>query len=362
MERIIIHLDLDYFFAQVEENERPEYRKRPVVVCVYSGRTSESGVVSTANYEAREYGVKSGIPIKEAIARLKGADAVFLPVNHALYSKISLGVMEVLAKYGEKFEYASIDEGILEISAASRGNYENAKAIAETIKREIFEKFHLSCSLGVGPNKLVAKIASDFRKPDGLTVIRPGEVAQFLNAMEVRKIPGVGKKTGEFLGQMGIRTIGQLRKAEAGMIVETFGKKTCGWLMNAARGIDKSEVGGAEEQRQISRIATLKRNTRNVDEIMGAMRGLIKDISDTLRENDLAFSVIGVNAIDENLKIYARAKTLPHPNEGANEIRKIARELFSRLMEETKANFRRAGVRVEKLESKKGQKTLGQFG
>lgn len=361
MERIVLHLDLDYFFAQVEENERSELKGKPLVVCVYSGRTKESGVVSTSNYEARKYLVKSGMPIMEAIAKLKNVDAVFLPVRHERYAEISQGVMEILSRYGERFEYASIDEGILEITEASGGNYENAEKIAEKIKREISGKFHLTCSVGIGPNRLIAKIASDFRKPDGLTVVKPNEVEEFLEGMDVGKIPGIGRKSSEFLFGLGVRTIGALQKADPTLIVEAFGKKIGGWLINAAKGIDESEVGVLEGQKQISRITTLKRDTRNLEEIMKVVEPLIADISKEMKERNISFESIGVTLIDRNLKTYAKTRALPHPSGNAHDAVKIFEELFGAIIKETKTNFRRAGIKVEKLESKKGQKTLDEF-
>jgi len=361
MERIILHLDLDYFFAQVEENDHPEYTGKPVVVCVYSGRDETSGAVSTSNYIAREYGVKAGVPIKEAIRKLAGKDAVFLPVRHERYGEISQGVMQILDSYGEKFEYASIDEGFLEITRAAGGDYGKAERVALEIKKEVFGKFRLTCSVGIGPSKLIAKIASDFKKPDGLTVVKPQEVQQFLDSLPVGKIPGVGPKSSEFFASAGIETISDLRNADPGRIVEVFGKKTGGWLLNAAKGIDESEVGNSGGQKQISRIATLKRNTRNLGEIMGAMEGLILDVESEVKERELAFSVVGANVIDEHMKTLSKSRTLPHPAQDGNEVRKIARELFYEIINETKTEFRRAGVKVEKLESKKGQKNLSEF-
>ncbi|VVB98349.1 DNA polymerase IV [uncultured archaeon] len=361
MERIVLHLDIDYFFAQAEENEHPEYRGKPVVVCVYSGRTAESGVVSTANYEARGYGVRSGMPIRNAIEKLKGAKAVFLPVRHELYGKISQGVMETLSAYGEKFEYASIDEGYLDLTRAADMDYAAARKIGERIKNEILAKFHLTCSVGVGPNKLIAKIASEVVKPNGLTVVASEEVGGFLEAMDVTRIPGVGKKSSEFLENMGIKTVSQLRKADPGMIAEAFGKKTGGWLINAARGVDESEVGEVSEQKQISRIATLKRDTRELQEIMGAMEQLIHDVANEINERNVSFSAVGAALIDENLKNYAKARTLAHPSQDPADIRKTASALFQEILNESGKNFRRAGIRIERLESKKGQKTLGEF-
>lgn len=362
MGRIVLHMDLDYFFAQVEESDRPEYLGRPVVVCIYSGRDTTSGVVSTSNYEARRYGVKSGLPIRTAMRKLKGTDAAFIPARHERYAEVSQKVMETLARYGEKFEYVSIDEGVLEITKASDDDYGKAERIALAAKQEIREKTGLTCSIGVGPNRLIAKIASDFRKPDGLTVVKPDEVEGFLAEMDVGKIPGVGAKTREVLNAAGIRTIAQLRDAEPGFLAEAFGKKTGGWLINAARGIDESEVGAQQgEQKQISRIMTLKRDTRDVDEIMDAMEELIRDIGKEVLENKLTFRAVGASVVDETLRTHSKSRTLPRPAEDAAQIGRAARELFAAIAAETKTAFRRAGVKVEGLASAKGQKTLGEY-
>lgn len=358
MERIVLHLDIDYFFAQVEENDRPEYRGKPVVVCVYSGRSAESGVVSTSNYDARKYGVRSGIPIKNAIEKLRGTNAVFLPVRHERYSEISQGVMEIVSAHGEKFEYASIDEGYLEISQATGMDYDAARGIGERLKNEILAKFHLTCSVGIGQNKLVAKIASEIVKPNGLTVVLPAETEEFLAPMGVGKIPGIGAKSGQYLEKMGIRTVSELRRADPGMIAEAFGKRTGGWLINASKGIDESEVGAEGEQKQISRISTLKQDTRDLQAIMEAMGPLISDIANEIRERNVSFSIAGVALIDENLKGYAKSRTIAHPTQDEGEIRKIAEALFADIIRESRFQFRRAGIKVERLESRKGQKTL----
>lgn len=358
MERIVLHMDIDYFFAQVEENDHPEYKGKPIVVCIYSGRDKTSGVVSTSNYEARKYNVKSGIPIKRAIQLLDGVKSIFLPARHKRYVEVSQGVMQILSKYGEKFEYASIDEGFLEITQAAQGNYANAEAIAKTLKKEIKDKFHLTCSIGIGPNKLIAKIGSDFNKPDGLTIVKPENVQEFLDPMEVEKIPGIGPKAKEALASLGIKTIGELRLTDPTKIVEMFGKKIGGWLVLAAKGIERSSIGNEGEQKGISRMLTLKRDTRDLEEIICAVQELINDIASEIKERELTFSSIGVNLIDKNLKTYAKSRTLSHPTQNKNEIKRIVKELFGEIISETDNVFRRAGIRVERLMSTKGQKTL----
>ena len=360
MQRIIMHIDFDYFYAQVEEVER-KVKDRPVVVCMFSGRTAESGAVATANYLARKYGVGAGIPIFQAKAKLKGTDALFLPANHQLYAEKSFAIMQLLEKFTDKLEPASIDEAFLDVSEKCDGDYKKAEKLVKEIKKAIYEKFKLTCSIGIAPNKLVAKIASDFQKPDGLTIVKPEEVQNFLDPLDADDIPGIGKKTTEFLAEKNIKTVADLRKADRGFLVETFGKKTGAWLMMAARGEDESPVGIFQEQKQISRIKTLKKNTRSIEEIMEALEELVEDIVAEIREEDLLFGSVGINAIDEDLKMHTKSRKLPHPSEKAEDIRWYCRELYAGLLQEMPVEFRRVGVRIEKLQSKKGQKTLGEF-
>jgi DNA polymerase IV (DinB-like DNA polymerase) len=177
-------VDLDYFYAQCEETRNPSIRGKAVVVSVYSGRTEDSGVVSTANYLAREYGVRSGIPISVAKNRLRDADAVFLPVDHSFYGEVSEKVMTVLRGYADRFERVGIDEAYLDVTERARGDFATAAEIARSTKKEIHSQLGLTCSIGIGPNRLVAKIAADANKPDGLTVVEPGALQEFRSLVE----------------------------------------------------------------------------------------------------------------------------------------------------------------------------------
>jgi DNA polymerase IV (DinB-like DNA polymerase) len=359
--RIIIHLDLDYFFAQVEEKRHIDYKDKPLVVCVYTDEEKQKGAVATANYVARKFGVRSGMAVFEAKKLLSEKDALFLPAHYELYEQISNGIFNIVSLYSDKVERASIDEFFLDISERSGFDYEIAEQIAQSIKKEISTTYSLTCSIGIGPNKLIAKIASDFKKPDGLTVVKEEDVQSFLDPLDVDKIPGVGKKTKEILESLGILKIADLRKANSALLVEKFGKLIARLLYRSAQGIDDSEVEQKEEQKQISRITTLKQKSREKDEIMQYADLLIKEIADELKSKDLLWSTVGIIAIDEGMRIHTKMRTLAHPTESAEEIKRIASELFDELIESTTVLFRRVGVKVEKLTSKKGQKTLGEF-
>ncbi len=360
-ERIIVHVDLDYFFAQAEEREHPEYAGRPIIVCVYTDIERGRGVVSTANYAARAFGVRSGMPIFEARKLAQGKDAIFLPGNYELYERLSAGIGEIVARYGDTFEQASIDEFFLDLTARCDGDYTKAKEIAEKIKADIFAKYKLTCSIGIGPNKLVAKIASDFKKPDGLTVILPEKVQEFLDPLPIDKILGIGRKTKEYFEARGIKTVRDLRETGAAILIEEFGKTIGNWLYAAARGIDDSPVGLIEGQKQFSRIKTLKEPSDNLDEIIKELDQLVKEVIAEMKRNEVWCKTVGINAVDINMRMHTKSKTLSHPTDEPEILLKRIVELYSELLDEVRLPMRRIGVRVENFESVKGQRKLEEF-
>ena len=271
-------VDLDYFYAQVEEKRNPSIKDKPVVVCVYSGRTEESGVVATANYIARKYGVNSGIPIVLAKKRLEGVDFVFIRMDHDYYKQVSDRIMDILKSRSDGFEQMGIDEAYLDISKRSGLSYQMATEMARAIKEEIKNQEGLTCSIGVGPNKLIAKIASDVEKPDGLTVVRPEEVLQFLYPMAVNRIVGVGKKTSEKLECMGIKTIGDLAALDVQRLMEAFGDSLGTYLHNASKGMDEDPIRERGDAESISRIATLKQDTHDIGLILQSADQLCLDV------------------------------------------------------------------------------------
>lgn len=361
--RVVMHFDLDYFFAQCEERANPDLKEKPLVMCVYSGRTEDSGAVSTANYVARKYGVKSGIPIAFAKRLLKDTDAVFLSVNFELYELASNSVMKILRVHGESFEQWGIDEAFLEVTQRVEGSFEKAKKLAQQIKEEILAKEKLTCSVGIGPNKLIAKIASDIQKPDGLTVVKPEQVEAFLYPLSVSKLVWVGRKTEKVLNKLGIKTVGELAKANAGKLVETFGKKFGVYLYKAARGIDETQVKQREEIKSLSKISTLKQNTRDLDVILDVVYRLCEKVHSKLQQHGFTFKSIGVVAVMQNMRIYSRSKSLSNPTNDLEVLKANVRELFERLLKEVpELEVRRAGVRVASLsQTLKKQKQLTEF-
>ncbi len=356
--RIILHMDMDYFFAQCEEREHPELKGRPVVICVYSGRGGDSGAVSTSNYEARKFGIKAGMPISRA--KKLNPDAVFLPVNMELYRSISDEVMEILRGFSDKVEQESIDEAFCDITAKVRG-FNEAMKLATQIKEAIRQNVGLTCSVGVAPNKLVAKIASDFRKPDGLTVVKPEEVRQFLEPLKVTDLIGVGKKTGERMNELGIKTIGDISKRSAEYLVREFGQAKGVWLKQASQGIDNSPVQEREGTGQIGRITTLKEDTSDLKVIIGAIDRLSGDVFRKLEERGLSFRSVTFMGISTDFKTHTKSRTLGVPAKDAGTIRSVANDLAKDFLTEHPVALRRVGVRVGNFTGEKTQMTLGEF-
>ncbi len=360
--RVIIHVDLDYFFAQCEERENPSLRGRPVVVCVYSGRSEDSGAVSTANYVARKYGVHSGMPIYLAKRRLTGTEAAFLPLNRSLYAAVSEAVMGILRGYADRFEQVSIDEAFLDVSERVGGNFDAAISVGRGIKDEILKREGLTCSVGVGSNKLVAKMAAGFQKPDGLTVVRPEEVRGFLSKMPVGKLYGVGRKTEPRMREMGIATIGDLAAYDVGELVRVFGVVLGKYFRNAANGIDEETVQERGTAEQVSRIATLKQDTRDLDVMLEIVYQLAEVVHRRVVELGRRFRAVAIMAVYEDLSIHSRSKTLEGPTDDPEVLRRTSKELLERLLKEDAGlRVRRVGVRVSSLEERKGQRVLTEF-
>lgn len=357
--RAIGHLDLDYFFAQVEEVENPALKHLPVVVCVYSGRTDESGVVSTANYRAREFGVRSGIPIYLAKLRLKGTEAVFVPMNQAKYQAYSERIMDSLRSQFE-VEQTGIDEAFFDLTRKSGGDYSKAEELASQVKTGILKEEGLTCSIGIAPNKVVAKIASDFKKPDGLTIVRPGDVLSFLFPLSVDKVPGVGPKTSKVLRENGVESIQGLAGYPIESLEGLLGRKLAIYLHNAANGQDDEPLATETSVSQLSRIITLKADTSNPMEILTQLSPSIQDLHEKLVAKDLFFRTVAVIGIRPDLSIHSRSRTLETATNDYNILSRSAKDLLSILTSEL-GGLRRAGVRVSDLVDIVDQQSLGEF-
>jgi DNA polymerase IV (DinB-like DNA polymerase) len=359
--RIIGHLDLDYFYAQVEEVQDPSLKGRPVVVCVFSGRTEDSGVVSTANYRARELGVHSGIPIALAKRKLEGTDAAVIKMEHEKYEEVSARIMEGLEGMVDVLEPTGIDEAFFDLTASTGGDYARARTKAESIKESIFNTEHLTCSVGLGRTKVIAKLGSDMAKPGGLKVIPPEATESFLQPLSVERLYGVGPKTCAALNALGIRTVGELAKADSSDLERRFGKKFGDYLSAAASGNDPDPVVAGLEPTQFSRIVTLKRDTREPQEACAQLSEGIEHIHGKLRSTGKSFRTVSAIGIFTDLSTRTKSRTFETPVDGAGTIREACSTLFEELIRTSDKSLRRAGVRVSGLSSAEDQTSLSQF-
>lgn len=351
--RIIFHVDMDQFYAAVEERGHPELKGKPVVVGADPKEGRGRGVVSTCNYEARKYGVRSGMPISRAWKLCP--QAVYLQPNFKLYIQTSSRIMEILRKYADKFEQWGLDEAFLDVSQRVN-SFEEARKLAEAVKCEVYEKERLTCSIGVGPNKLVAKIASDFKKPDGLTVIMESEVERFLAPLPVRKLLWVGKKTEHKLNEMGIKTIGDLAAFDASVLTEKFGVMGAQYHLSA-RGVDESKVAERGVVKSVGRETTFEEDTADYEPVFEALDKLSVEIHGELVERKLLFKTVTVKIRYENFETHTHGKTLSFFTNDLQSIQKAVRELAQPYLGRGR-KVRLVGVRASSLISGKEQKTL----
>jgi DNA polymerase IV (archaeal DinB-like DNA polymerase) len=289
--RIIVHIDMDAFYAAVEERYDPALRGLPVAVGADPKEGKGRGVITTANYLARKYGIHSALPIARAwrlaeAARRRGEPAtVFIRPNFTLYREVSARIMQMFERSADAFEEASIDEAYLDVS--SRGKFPAAVEHMTRLKDEIQEKEGLGCSVGVGPNKLIAKIASGHQKPDGLTLVLPESVQQFLDPLPIRVIPGIGPKGEAFLHERNIRMIRDLREVPEVTLTEWFGK----WgqrLFEKARGIDDSVVSNEWTRKSLGEQETFEQDTHSRSEVTKRLYAMAERIIGKLRGKEFS--------------------------------------------------------------------------
>lgn len=344
---------MDAFFAAVEQKRRPEIAGKPVVIGG-SGDPTKRGVVSTASYEARKFGIHSAMPLRTAFRLC--SEAVFLPVDYKEYSRISQVIKEILRESSPIMEDVGIDEAFLDISGIEK----SAQDIAEEIKQRILERTGLTCSIGIAPNKLLAKIASDMQKPGGLTVLTMEDVKERIWPLPVRKLWGVGPKTEAYLTQNGVATIGDLASLSLESLVETFGNSYGSYLYNASRGIDESQLVTHWEPKSVSRETTFQSDIYKWQDIAKNLAGLTKEVACDLRNAGQRGRTVTVKVRFSDFQTVTRAKTLDTFTDSVEEMRRAAFFCLSRI--ELKKKVRLIGVRMSNLEAaevESPEETLG---
>ncbi len=338
--RRILHVDMDAFFAAVEEQRHPELKGKPLVIGG-SGDPTRRGVVSTASYEARRYGIHSAMPLMKAYKLCP--QAIFLPVDLREYARVSLGIKKILSQFSPVMEDVGIDEAFLDISDIGKPS----EQIAYDIKERIQSMTGLTCSIGIAPNKLLAKIASDVQKPDGLTVITERDVAMRIWPLPVRKLWGVGPKTEACLKNMRIHTIGELAAASRDYLIEQFGKSYGQYLYEAAHGIDDSPLVTHWEPKSSSRETTFETDTDNWQTIAKALAEMVREVTDDLTRRGYRCKNVTVKIRFNDFQTLTRAKTLPDASDKLEILRRAAFFCLGRF--ELKKKVRLVGFRAAGL-------------
>ena len=359
---MVFHIDFDYFYAQCEEVRSPELKTKPVCVCVFSDRGGDSGAIATANYTARKYGAKSGIPIAFARKRLEERkDAVFLPVDFEYYTEMSEKAMEIMKEYADIFEYVGRDEAYLDVTSRIEGDFVKASHLAQQIKNSIRDKIKLSCSIGISQNKLISKIASNFQKPDGLTIVSPERVEIFLDQLKIRAIPGIGGKTEKIFSEMNLETIQDLMKLDVFTLNNKFGRKSGTYIYNAVRGIDNEPVKEKEGRIQYSKIMTLKKDSKDPQFLLENIRELCKEVHTVIRKNNQMFKSVGIHFVQSDLSNKSKSKMLRNPTTSLEELQKNVEQLLTDALENQTITIRRMGVKVAELSEVQGQSDITNY-
>ena len=317
---MILHIDMDAFYASVEQIDDPRLKNK----CVIVGGTSNRGVVSAASYEARQFGIHSAMPIYQA--KQKCPHAIFVPPRMGRYKEVSKKIMDILRNFSPLVEPVSIDEAYLDVTGCQR-LFGGPREIAWEIKRKIRETVALTCSVGVAPNKFLAKIASDMEKPDGLTVILPEQVAAFIDSLPIKRVPGVGKKMFRQLELLGIRTLGDVQQLPEKSLIKhlgKFGKR----LRALSSGSDDSPVTPHAPHKSISSERTLAADTRDARLLKHYLLSQSGEVARQLRQVGLRAKTITVKIKDEDFKTATRRITIAVPTQSSETIYKHAARLL----------------------------------
>jgi nucleotidyltransferase/DNA polymerase involved in DNA repair len=327
MPRIILHLDMDAFYTSVEQRDHPEYQGKPVVVGANPRGGKGRGVVAAASYEARAFGIHSAMPISRAYRLCP--EAIYLRGNMGKYGSVSKAIMQVLKDFTDLVEQISIDEAFMDVTG-SVGLYGSARELALEVKQRTWQQERLSASIGIAPNKFLAKIASDLDKPDGLVEVLPGEEESFLSDLPIEKLWGVGPRTADELHKLGLYKIRDIARLSLDELGERFGKHGR-HLYRLARGVDDRPVVPEHEWKSLGHETTFEKDTDDPGHVRRTLLELAESVSRRLRKHRLVAGTVTLKFRDEDFVTETRAKTLPDPTDDAAELFETALQLMGRL-------------------------------
>jgi len=317
---VILHIDMDAFYASVEQLDNPWLKGK----CVIVGGTSNRGVVSAASYEARQFGVHSAMPVFQA--RQRCPHGVFIAPRMDRYQELSRTIMAVLREFSPLVEPVSIDEAFIDLAGVER-LHGDAAEVARRIKKKIFEAVHLTCSIGVAPNRFLAKIASDANKPNGLTVIPPEQVVDFIDSLPIGKVPGIGPKTLAKVEQLGVRCLGDMRRFSEAALTAIFGKYGKR-MMELAQGIDRTPISPDTPAKSVSSECTLEIDTDNRMELMRCLLEQAEEVAAALRQAGVKARTIVLKLKHADFKLVTRRTTFAPPTRSSKELYRQALRLL----------------------------------
>jgi DNA polymerase IV len=341
---IVAHLDLDAFFAAVEELEDPSLRSKPLVV---GGDPRGRGVVATANYAARAFGIQSAMSCAEALRRCP--HTVFVRPRHTLYRQYSQAVWTAVREVVATVERTGIDEGYLDVGEVAR-DFLAARRVAEAVQAAVRGSTSLTCSLGVASSKVVAKVASDARKPGGITVVPAGREAAYLAPFAVRKLPGVGPKAEIRLARAGIETVGELAALDDAALARLLPGKVGGMLRDRARGIDPRSLELAVERISISQEETFERDVGELEVLHAELRRMSENVAKYLANRGEAARTVTTKVRYPDFAIRSRSTTLTAGIDDAETIGDLACSLLDRALRDRPGPLRLVGVGLSNLE------------
>ncbi len=346
MTRLIIHCDLDCFFAAVEIRDNPQYKGKPVIIGADPKKGKGRGVVSTCSYEARIFGLHSGMPISQAYQRCP--HGIYLRPNGEKYRKVSKQVMQILKKYSDTFQQAGTDEAYLDLTEIC-SSFEEVKEIAENIQENIYKNLGITISIGCASTKSLAKIASDFNKPNGITVLTPNNFKEQLKDLEITKIPGIGKKSKKYLYKKGIRKIGDILKTSLQKFIDLFGKNG-EWIWKVVNGLDNRKVKEFHEGRKsISAERTFFADTDDFQEVLSKLEDINNKIHKSVAKNNITYKTITLKIRFEGYLTYIRSKTLSYHIQDKNIVIDEILKLYEKFSNINK-KIRLVGIKLSNLE------------
>lgn len=354
MSRIVLHCDLDCFFAAVEIRDNPQFKGKPVIIGADPKEGNGRGVISTCNYEARKYGLHSAMPISQAYRRCP--HGIYLKPNGNKYFKVSNEVMDILEKYSDNFQRVGTDEAYLELTEITK-DFEEAEKIAKEIQKEVLKKISITISIGIAPTKSLAKIASDENKPNGITIVKPETIYEFLKDMDITRIPGIGKKTKVYFYKKGIKKIGDIINTALPTMIKLFGKHGR-WIWNVASGLDNNKICTNKRIRNsISKERTFTKDTNDFSLIFSKLNSLNESINIELKKRNFFFRTITLKIRFENYSTYTRSKTFYNSIQDKNIALNTILNLYGEFHTQNK-KIRLVGIKFSNLTTSINKKQL----